>query len=156
MTTAARIDRMALKEKLESDVKTAMLAKNEVVRDTLRLLLAEFKRLDVQEGKTITPDIEQDVLLKAVKMRQQSIAEFEKAGRADLVAKEKAELAVIQGYLPKSLSDAEAETAIKALMTELKITSKKDMGTLMKAVMAKYKGQIDGKKTQELLGKLLT
>ncbi len=147
---------MALKEKLESDVKTAMLAKNEVVRDTLRLLLAEFKRLDVQEGKTITPDIEQDVLLKAVKMRQQSIAEFEKAGRADLVAKEKAELAVIQGYLPKSLSDAEAETAIKALMTELKITSKKDMGTLMKAVMAKYKGQIDGKKTQELLGKLLT
>lgn len=146
---------MALKEKLESDVKTAMLAKNEVVRDTLRLLLAEFKRLDVQEGKTITPDIEQDVLLKAVKMRQQSIAEFEKAGRADLVAKEKAELAVIQGYLPKSLSDAEAETAIKALMTELKITSKKDMGTLMKAVMAKYKGQIDGKKTQELLGKLL-
>jgi hypothetical protein len=147
---------MALKEKLEADVKSAMLAKNEVVRDTLRLILSELKRLDLQEGKTITPDIEADVLLKAVKMRQQSIAEFEKAGRADLVAKEKAELAVIQNYLPKSMSDAEAEAAIHALMTELKITSKKDMGTLMKAVMAKYKGQIDGKKTQELLGKLLT
>lgn len=147
---------MALKEKLEADVKTAMLAKNEIVRDTLRLILSELKRLDLQEGKVITPDIEQDVLLKAVKMRQQSIAEFEKAGRADLVAKEKGELAVIQSYLPKSLSDAEAESAIKALMTELDITSKKDMGTLMKAVMAKYKGQIDGKKTQELLGKLLS
>lgn len=147
---------MALKEKLEADVKTAMLAKNEIVRDTLRLILSELKRLDLQEGKVITPDIEQDVLLKAVKMRQQSIAEFEKAGRADLVAKEKGELAVIQSYLPKSLSDAEAESAIKALMTELNITSKKDMGTLMKAVMAKYKGQIDGKKTQELLGKLLS
>lgn len=146
---------MALKEKLEADVKTAMLAKNEIVRDTLRLILSELKRLDLQEGKLITPDIEQDVLLKAVKMRQQSIAEFEKAGRADLVAKEKGELAVIQSYLPKSLSDGEAESAIKALMTELNITSKKDMGTLMKAVMAKYKGQIDGKKTQELLGKLL-
>jgi uncharacterized protein YqeY len=147
---------MALKEKLEADVKTAMLAKNEVVRDTLRLILAEFKRLDVQEGKAITPDVETDVLLKAVKMRQQSIAEFEKAGRADLVAKEQAELAVIQGYLPKAMSEADMEAAIKALMAELKLTSKKDMGTLMKAVMAKYKGQIDGKKTQELLGKLLT
>ena len=147
---------MALKEKLEADVKTAMLAKNEVVRDTLRLILSELKRLDLQEGKAITPDIETDVLLKAVKMRQQSIAEFEKAGRADLVAKEKAELAVIQNYLPKSMSDAEVEAAIKSLMDELKITAKKDMGTLMKAVMAKYKGQIDGKKTQELLGKLLT
>lgn len=147
---------MALKEKLEADVKTAMLAKNEVARDTLRLLLAEFKRLDVQEGKTITPEIEQDVLLKAVKMRQQSIAEFEKAGRAELVAKEKAELAVIQGYLPKTLSDAEAEAAIRALMKELNVSSKKDLGTLMKAVMARYKGQVDGKKVQELLGKLLS
>lgn len=146
---------MALKEKLEADVKTAMLAKNEVVRDTLRLLLAELKRLDVQEGKHITPDIEQDVLLKAVKMRQQSIAEFEKAGRAELVAKEKAELAVIQTYLPKSLSDTEVEAAIRALMAELNVTSKKDLGTLMKAVMAKYKGQVDGKKVQELLGRLL-
>lgn len=147
---------MALKQQLETDVKAAMLAKNEIVRDTLRLLLAEFKRLEVQEGKTVTPEIEQDVLLKAVKMRQQSIAEFEKAGRAELVAKEKAELAVIQGYLPKSLSDAEAESAIRALMTELGVSSKKDMGTLMKAVMAKYKGQVDGKKVQELLGRLLT
>ena len=147
---------MALKEKLEADVKTAMLAKNEVTRDTLRLILSELKRLDLQEGKEITPDVETDVLLKAVKMRQQSIAEFDKAGRADLVAKEKAELAVIQSYLPKSMSDAEVEAAIKSLMAELKLTSKKDMGTLMKAVMAKYKGQIDGKKTQELLGKLLT
>lgn len=147
---------MALKEKLEADVKAAMLAKNEVVRDTLRLLLAEFKRLDVQEGKTITPEIEQDVLLKAVKMRQQSIAEFEKAGRAELVTKEKAELAVIQSYLPKALSDDEVKAGVQALMSELKITSKKDMGTLMKAVMAKYKGQVDGKKVQAILAEVLT
>lgn len=124
-TKATKGEPMALKEKLEADVKTAMLAKNEVVRDTLRLLLAELKRLDVQEGKHITPDIEQDVLLKAVKMRQQSIAEFEKAGRAELVAKEKAELAVIQTYLPKSLSDTEVEAAIRALMAELNVTSRR-------------------------------
>src|SRR5262245_24191912 len=147
---------MALKEKLEADVKTAMLAKNEITRDTLRLVLAELKRLEVQEGKTITPEIEQDVLLKAVKQRNQSIAEFEKAGRAELVAKEKAELGVIQSYLPKTLTEAETVAAIKAVMAELKLSSKKDMGTVMKAVMAKHKGQVDGKNVQRILGELLT
>jgi uncharacterized protein len=146
---------MALKEKLEADVRTAMLAKNEVTRDTLRLVLAELKRLEVQEGKTITPEIEQDVLLKAVKQRNQSIVEFEKAGRAELVAKEKAELGVIQGYLPKTMSESETIDAIKAVMAELKLGAKKDMGTLMKAVMAKHKGQVDGKAVQKILGELL-
>ena len=147
---------MGLKEKLEADVKAAMIAKNEVVRDTLRLLLAEFKRLEVQEGKTLTPEIEQDVLLKAAKQRQQSIDEFGKAGRADLAAKEKAEQAVIQGYLPKSMSEAEAKAAIQALAKEMNLTSKKDMGTLMKAAMAKYKGSLDGKLAQKVLGEILS
>lgn len=147
---------MALKEKLESDVKRAMLSKNEVVRDTLRLLLSELKRLDVQEGKEITPEVEQDVLLRAVKQRQQAIDEYLKAARPDLAAKEKAEMAVIQAYLPKALNEDETRSAVMALMSELKLTSKKDMGTLMKTVMAKYKGQVDGKGVQKLLGELLT
>jgi hypothetical protein len=147
---------MALKQRWEADVKTAMLAKNEVVRDTLRLLLSELKRLDVQEGKEITPEVEQDVLLKAAKQRQQSIAEYEKAGRADLAAKEQAELVVIQSYLPKALGEAEAKAAIQAIAKELGLSSKKDLGTLMKAVMAKHKGQLDGKLAQKLLGEILT
>ena len=147
---------MGLKEKLEGDVKAAMLAKNEVVRDTLRLLPAEFKRLEVQEGKTLTPEIEQDVLLKAAKQRQQSIDEYDKAARADLSAKEKAELAVIQGYLPKAMSEAEAKAAIQSIAKELGLSSKKDMGTVMKAAMAKHKGQLDGKLAQKVLGEILT
>ena len=147
---------MPLKETLEADVKTAMLAKNEVVRDTLRLILSELKRLELQEGKTITPEIEQDVLMKAAKQRQQSIDEYDKAARADLSAKEKAELTVIQGYLPKAMSEAEAKTAIQSLATELNLTSKKDMGTLMKAAMAKHKGSLDGKLAQKVLGEILT
>jgi hypothetical protein len=146
---------MALKERWEADVKQAMLAKNEVVRDTLRLLLSELKRLNLQEGKEITPELEQDVLLKAAKQRAQSIDEYEKAGRADLAAKEKAELAVIQSYLPKALSEAEAKAAIQALARELGLSAKKDMGALMKAVMARHKGQIDGKLAQKLLGEIL-
>jgi len=146
---------MGLKETFEADVKKAMLAKNELVRDTLRLLLSEFKRIEVQEGGTLTPQIEQDVLLKAAKQRQQSIDEFDKAGRLDLSAKEKAELAVIQSYLPKAMSEAEAKTAIQAIATELGLTAKKDMGTVMKAAMAKHKGQLDGKLAQKVLGEIL-
>jgi len=147
---------MALKEKLEADVKAAMLGKNEIVRDTLRLVLSELKRLDLQEGKTITPEIEQDVLLKAVKQRQQAIDEYVKAARPDLAAKEQAEMAVIQAYLPKALTEAETRNAVQAVMAELKLSTKKDMGTVMKAVMAKHKGQVDGKTVQKILGTLLT
>lgn len=146
---------MGLKEQLEADVKTAMLARNEVVRDTLRLLLAEFKRIEVQDGGTLTPEIEQAVLMKAAKQRQQSIDEFDKAGRLDLSAKEKAEMDVIQAYLPKAMTEAEAKAAVQAVATELGLTSKKDMGTLMKAAMAKHKGQLDGKMAQKVLGEIL-
>ena len=146
---------MALKEKLEGDVKAAMLAKNEVVRDTLRMVLADLKRLEVQDGQTITPEIEKDVLLRAVKVRQQAIDEYVKANRPDLAAKEQAEMAVIQAYLPKSLSEDETRTAVKDVMKETGVTSKKDMGVVMKAVMAKHKGQVDGKSVQKILGELL-
>jgi uncharacterized protein YqeY len=146
---------MALKEKLEGDVKAAMLAKNEVVRDTLRMVLADLKRLEVQDGQTITPEIEKDVLLRAVKVRQQAIDEYAKANRPDLAAKEQAEMAVIQAYLPKSLSEDETRTAVKDVMKETGVTSKKDMGVVMKAVMAKHKGQVDGKSVQKILGELL-
>jgi len=146
---------MSLKAKLETDLKQAMLQKNETVRDTLRLLLSEFKRIEIQEGRTLTPEIEQDVLLRAVKQRQQSIDEFDKASRGDLSQKERAEQVVIQGYLPKQLSEVETRSVIQAMIAELKIASKKDIGQLMKPLMAKYKGQIDGKLVQKIAGELL-
>ena len=146
---------MSLKAKFEADLKQAMLQKQETVRDTLRLLLSEFKRIEIQEGRTLTPEIEQDVLLKAVKQRQQSIDEFDKAGRVDLSQKERAEQAVIQGYLPKQLSESETRSLIQGMLAELKIASKKDIGQLMKQLMAKYKGQIDGKLVQKIAGELL-
>jgi|LakMenEpi05Aug10_1017310.scaffolds.fasta_scaffold00330_2 uncharacterized protein YqeY len=146
---------MSLKAKLEADLKQAMLAKHELVRDVLRLILAEFKRLELQEGKTITPEIEQDVLLKAVKTRQQSIDEYTKAGRTDLADKEKAEQVIVQTYLPKALSDEETRAIIQTMIAELKIASKKDIGMLMKPLLARYKGQIDGKTVQRIAGELL-
>jgi uncharacterized protein YqeY len=147
---------MSIQSTIEADLKTAMRERNDVARDTLRLVLSEIKRKSNDLAKdTLTPEEEQAVLLRAVKTRQESIEQFDKAGRTDLASKERAELAVIQGYLPKMMSEDEARAAIRVLIAELGLTSKKDMGALMKPLMAKYKGLIDGKLAQKIIGELL-
>jgi uncharacterized protein YqeY len=147
---------MSLQSTIEADLKTALREKKEVARDTLRLVLSDLKKKQNELLKdALTPDEEQAVLLRAVKTRQESIEQFDKAGRSDLASKERAELAVIQAYLPKMMSEDEARAAVKSLIAELKITSKKDMGALMKPLMAKYKGLIDGKVAQKIIAELL-
>jgi len=146
---------MTLLEKLQADVKQAMLARDEVARDTLRMLIAAVKKHELEGGKTITEELVNEVLLSAAKTRQESIDQFSKAGRADLVAKETAELEVVRRYLPRQLNEDETRSAVQVLIAELKLTAKKDLGQLMKAAMARHKGQIDGKLVQRLAGELL-
>lgn len=146
---------MALKERWDADLKQAMLARNDVTRDTLRLLLAEVKKANVQDGKEITPELEMEVLQRAVKQRQQSIAEFDKANRADLADKERRELDVLYGYMPKQMTEDEVRLAVKSLMAELGVSTKRDLGTVMKALMARHKGEVDGKLASKVLGELL-
>src|SRR6185436_20483983 len=98
--------------------------------------------------RDLTEDEELAVFQKAVKMRQESIVQFEKGGRDDLVSRERAELAILQGYLPKSLSEEELRAAARGVLDELKVTSKKDLGVAMKALMARHKGRVDGKLAQ--------
>lgn len=146
---------MALKEKWDADLKEAMLQKNELKRDTLRLLLSEIKKANIQDGKEITPELEMEVLQRAAKQRQQSIAEYEKAQRQDLADKEKRELEVLLTYMPKQLTEDDVRLAVKSLMAELGVSTKKDLGTVMKALMARHKGQVDGKLANKVLGELL-
>ncbi len=146
---------MSLLEKLQADVKTAMLAKDEVTRDTLRMLIAAVKKHELEGGKQITDELTLSTLQSAAKTRQESIDQFAKAGRADLVAKETAELAVVRRYLPTQLNEDQVRGLVQRLIVELKLTSKKDVGVLMKAVMAKYKGEVDGKLVQKLAAELL-
>jgi len=146
---------MALLEKLQADVKTAMLAKDEVTRDTLRMLIAAVKKHELEGGKQITDELTLATLQSAAKTRQESIDQFAKAGRNDLVAKETAELAVVRRYLPTQLNEDQVRGLVQRLIGELKLTSKKDVGVLMKAVMAKYKGEVDGKLVQKLAAELL-
>jgi len=146
---------MTLKAKWDADLKEAMLQKNEVKRDTLRLLLSEIKKANIQDGKEITPELEMEVLQRAAKQRQQSIAEYEKAARQDLADKEKRELDVLLSYMPKQLGEDDLRLAVKSLMAELGVSTKKDLGTVMKALMARHKGQVDGKLANKVLGELL-
>ncbi len=146
---------MALKEKWDADLKQAMLAKDETTRDTLRLLLSEVKKATIQDGKELTPELESEILQRAVKQRQQSIAEYDKAARGDLSAKERAELDVLLRYMPKQMNEDEVRLAVKSLMAELGVSTKKDMGVVMKSLMSRHKGQVDGKLANKVLAELL-
>jgi len=146
---------MSLLEKLQADLKAAMLAKDEVARDTLRMLISAVKKHELEGGKQITDELTLNTLQAAAKTRQESIDQFAKAGRADLVAKETAEIAVVRRYLPAQLNEDQTRGLVQRLISELKLTSKKEVGVLMKAVMAQYKGEVDGKLVQKLAAELL-
>jgi uncharacterized protein len=146
---------MSLKQKIEQDLKAAMLARNEVGRDTLRMVLASVRKLELEAGRDATEDEVLGVLKHAAKTRQDSVEQFEKAGRLDLSQRESAQIAVIRGYLPQQMAEPELREAVRALVAELGLSSKKDLGTLMKALMARYKGAVDGKLAQKLAGEFL-
>jgi uncharacterized protein len=146
---------MPMKERLESDLKQAMRDRNEVARDTLRMLLAEIKNREIASEEDLKDDEAIAVLQKAVKTRQESVEQFDRAGRADLVARERAEIAVVQTYLPQSMSEDEVRVAVQAVLAETGVSTKKDLGVAMKAVMARHKGRIDGRLAQKILGELL-
>jgi len=139
---------MALLDKIDADLKKAMLARDEVSRETLRMIKSELLTLD-------DPD-ELAVLSRAVKSRRDSIKSYIEGGRQDLADKELAEIAVIERYLPKQLSEEEARDAIAAIIGELGLSSKKELGKVMKEVKARYPGQIDGKVASSIASGLLT
>ena len=138
---------MALLEQINADLKKAMLERDELTRDTLRMVKSELLALD-------DPD-ELVVLSRAVKTRRDSIKSFVEGGRQDLADKEQAEIEVIERYLPKQLSEDETREAIAGIIEELGLSSKKDLGKVMKEVKARYPGQVDGRLASSLAGQLL-
>lgn len=147
---------MPLRTQVEADVKQAMRDRNDVARDTLRMVLSEMKRLAIDGGKEeLSPEEELAVVQKAVKVRQEGIEQAVKAGRSDLETSERAQLAVLMNYLPKQLSESDVRASVQLLMKELNVSSKKDLGALMKALMARHKGQVDGKTAQRILSEML-
>lgn len=146
---------MSLTPRILEDLKTAMKSKDEVARDTLRMMKSQLMQAEIHKGAALDDEEEMKVLLAGVKSRTESAIAYDDGGRPELAARERAEIAVIERYLPKSLSEDEAKAVIEALVSELGLTEKKQMGQLMKVVMDRFRGQIDGKLASKLAGALL-
>jgi uncharacterized protein YqeY len=134
---------MTLKERITEDMKTAMRAGEKERLGTIRLVLAAIKQREVDERIALDDTQVLAALEKMIKQRKESITQFESGGRADLVAKEKAELTVLQAYLPEQMSDAEIDALIAEAVAASGATSIKDMGKVMGLVKAKAQGKAD-------------
>lgn len=146
---------MSLKEKITDAVKQAMRDKDDQRKTTLRGAQAAIKQIEVDQQKELDDNDILGVLQKEVKMRHEAIADAEKAGRDDLVAEAKAEIAVLEEFLPKALSQEELETIIKETIKEVGAESMADMGKVMGAVMSKVKGRADGGQINQIVRQLL-
>jgi len=147
---------MSLKNQILEDTKTAMKAKDMDKVNTLRFLQSAVKNKEIEvRPNALTEEDIVSVLKKSAKQRQDSIEQFKAAGRQDLVDKETMELKVIEGYLPQQMGADQVEALVKEAIKEVGATSVKEMGAVMKAVMAKTKGTADNKLVSELVKKNL-
>jgi uncharacterized protein len=134
---------MALKERITEDMKTAMRAAEKERLGTVRLLLAAIKQREVDERITLDDAQVLAVIEKMIKQRREAITQFETGGRSDLVAKESAEIGVLQGYLPTQLTAAEIDALIAEAIAATGAASIKDMGKVMGFVRPKAQGRAD-------------
>ena len=145
----------AMYDKLMDDLKGAMKAHDMGAVNAIRGVIAKAKDLTVNAGKEMTDDAILQVIAKGVKQREESIAQFEQAGRAELAENEKREMELLKKYLPEQLSEEAVAALVKDVVAAVGATSKKDMGKVMKEVMARVKGQADGKLVSRLVGAAL-
>jgi uncharacterized protein YqeY len=134
---------MALKDRLTEDMKSAMRAADKERLGTVRLALAAIKQREVDERVTLDDAQVLGVLEKMIKQRREAIAQFHSGGRADLVAKETAEIAVLQQYLPAQMGEAEIDALIAEAIQSTGAASVKDMGKVMAVVKPKAQGRTD-------------
>jgi hypothetical protein len=143
---------MEIREKVAADVKAAMIAKESVKLGALRMLQAAVKNREIEmRPDPITGDEVLGVLKKLVKQRKESIDQFQQAGRQDLVDQETAELKVLEVYLPAQMSREQIETLVSEVITALNAKTVKDMGPVMKEVIAKSGGAADNKIVSEVI-----
>ncbi|HYT49420.1 MAG TPA: GatB/YqeY domain-containing protein [Pyrinomonadaceae bacterium] len=148
--------RMTLKDKIVADMTAAMKAKDAERTSTLRMLKAAITNREKESGTEVSDEDVLKLLRSQVKQRRDSVEHYQKAARQDLVDKETAEITVIESYLPQAASEAEIEQAVSAAIAEAGATSMKEMGAVMKAVMAKLAGKnADGRLVSEAVKKKL-
>ncbi len=146
---------MTMKEILEQKLRDAMRAGDDVTKRTIRLALSAIKMAEIDKGQPLDDAGISAILQKEIKMRHEALQDAEKANRADLVAEAKAELAVIESFLPKQLDENEIETIVRETIAEVNASGPADMGKVMKAVMPKLQGRAAGDKINQIVRRLL-
>ncbi len=145
-----------LEDKIAADYKESMKARDQVRTQTISFLRSELKYSAIDKKKDKLEDADVAAVLKRlIKQRQDSIAQFEKGQRMDLVQKEKAELEILKSYLPQEMSGEDAARIVDEVVAAAGAVTIKDMGRIMKDVMARTKGQADGKLVSDLVRKKL-
>ncbi len=147
---------MSLKEQLQNDVKDAMRQRDNVRRDTLRLVLSSLHNAEIDAREELDDDGVLGVLNKEAKQRRESIEEFRKGGREDKAADEEAELEVISGYLPAVLSRDDIVAAAKAVVEETGASGMQDIGKVMSPLMERLQGRADGREANQIVRELLS
>jgi uncharacterized protein YqeY len=148
---------MSLSDRLTQDIAEAMKAREPVRLSALRMAKAALMNAAVSKGRDLQDAESQQVLATLIKQRHDSIDQFRAAGRNDLVQRESAEIAVLEAYAPPAVSPDDLEHAVNAAIQETGATTSKDLGRVMKAVMAALAGRtVDGKATNELVRKKLS
>ncbi len=146
---------MSLKEQLNDDLKEAMKSRDKARTQTLRLLKSAIKYAEIEAGTELDDQGLLAVIAQQAKQRRDSISEFKKGGRSDLVEKETAELIILDNYLPAQMPAEAIKEKAEAVITELGVTNMKGMGQVMNRLMADLKGQADGKLVNQIVRQLL-
>jgi uncharacterized protein YqeY len=139
---------MTFQARIDQDIKAAMMAREAAKLGVLRMLKTSLMNAAIEKGgagSSLEDSEALAIVRKEVKKRQDSVEAFEKGGRPEMAAAEKAEIDILNSYLPQQLSPAEVEVLVKAAIAEAGATSKKDMGAVMKLVNAKSSGRVDGR-----------
>lgn len=144
-----------LKERIQSELADAMRQRDETRKSTFRMLIAAVKNAEIEHRGELDDPAVIAVIQKQAKQRRESIAEFQKANRQDLVDKEAAELAILEEYLPRQAGRDEIEAAARAIIAETGATSAREIGKVMPVIMKQFAGQADGRLINEVVRGLL-
>jgi len=147
---------MNLNEKLTADLKVAMKEKNKVKKDVIIMIRSDIKQWEVDKRQDVSDEDVIQIISKQVKQRKDSIEDFEKSGREDLVEQNRKEIEILHSYLPTQLTEEEIRGIVKEAIEKVQPKSKSDMGKIMGMVMPQVKGRGDGKLVNKIVNEELT
>jgi uncharacterized protein YqeY len=146
---------METRQELETAMREAMRSRDEITLRTIRMVMSSVKMADIDKGQPVDEAGIQSILQKEIKSRHEAVAEAEKAGRADLIEANKAEITILNAYVPKQMSASELDELVKTAIVETAASGPGDMGKVMKAVLPKVQGRAPGNVVSAAVRKIL-